>query len=261
MSLRRENPARGVKAIGFVLIAALAACTGDVDEQWFLDHDRIIAVRASSPGIVTGETSTLDALVGFKGAPPAEMSPPLAMVVSPESLASTLSMTAGEWTVTAPDEAALAAARTELNLEAGAPVPLQVGVAFLATAFPARTSTDPVAALKTVWLGEHRDNPMITGIDIDGVDGATLTDVVLDYTMDTPMRIDASVNDGDDVNWLTSCGTEHDFDLEHSYIRIEKDDPVEGDLAVVLRKPNGGVAWKTWTIHVDPATIPPAPAK
>jgi hypothetical protein len=166
-------------------------------------------------------------------------------------------MNGGQWTVTAPDEAQLAAARTELRLEAGAPVPLQVGIAFLASTFPARTSTDPIAALKTVWLGEHRDNPTITGIDINGVDGPTITDVVLDYTKDTPMRIDASVNDGDDVNWLTSCGTEHDFDLEHSYIRIEKDDPLMGDLAVVLRKPNGGVAWKTWTIHVDPATIPP----
>lgn len=239
-----------------VLAATLVACTDDVDEPWFLDHDRIIAARASLPGIVAGETSTLDALVGFKGAPPAEMSPPLAMVVRPESLASSLSNVGGTWTVSMPDESALAAARTELELEAGAPVPLQVGIAFLATTFPARTSTDPVAALKTVWLGEHRDNPEITGIDINGEDGSMITDVVLDYTADTPMRIDASVNDGDDVNWLTSCGTEHDFDLEHSYIRIEDDDPLEGDLAVVLRKPNGGVAWKTWKIHVDPATIP-----
>ncbi|HEY4055817.1 MAG TPA: hypothetical protein VGM39_04385 [Kofleriaceae bacterium] len=246
-----------MKAIALVLVAALAACTGDLDEKWFLDHDRIIAVRASSPGIVTGETATIDALVGFKGASPAAMSPPLAMVVQPESLASSLSNNGGTWTVSMPDDASLAAARTELALDAGAPVPLQIGVAFPSTTFPERTSTDPIAALKVVWLGEHRDNPMITGIDLNGMDGTTVTDITLDYTVDTPFRIDASVNDGDDVAWLTSCGTLHDDDLEHSYIRIQDDDPLMGDFAVVLRKPNGGVDWRTWKIHVDPATIPP----
>src|SRR4029079_15048087 len=44
-----------------------AGCPGARDPPWQLDHDRIIAVRATPPGIAAGDKSTLDALIGTKG--------------------------------------------------------------------------------------------------------------------------------------------------------------------------------------------------
>ena len=57
--------------------------------------------------------------------------------------------------------------------------------------------------------------------------------------------------DTDDVNWLTSCGTMHDYDLPQAYLRVELEDPMEGELAVVLRDARGGVAWRVWPIHAE----------
>ena len=55
-----------------LLLLALVGCDADIDEAWQLDHDRIIAVRATPPRIPSGAESTIDALVGRKGARPAE---------------------------------------------------------------------------------------------------------------------------------------------------------------------------------------------
>ena len=251
----------------FTISAALVAglsfgCTDDVDEAWFLDHDRIIAVRATPPRIASGESSNIDALLGKKGADPEEAVPPLAQVVSPQSLASTLTVTGTTVTVTAPDEARLAAARTELGLPAGAPVPLQIGVAFPATQFPNTTEEEGFAALKTVYLGEHAENPTLTNFVSDGQDGATLTEVHMGAVEKFRLSVDAD-NEvaGDDVNWLTSVGTLHDFDLPRSYITIEDEDRLEGSLALILRKENGGVTWKVWpmTAEAPPGYKPPEP--
>ncbi|HSR95739.1 MAG TPA: hypothetical protein VLM79_01660, partial [Kofleriaceae bacterium] len=51
------------------LVVAVAACTDDLDPPWQLDHDRIIAVRATPPQIAAGDRAVVDALVGTKGAP------------------------------------------------------------------------------------------------------------------------------------------------------------------------------------------------
>lgn len=237
-------------AVLLAIVLGFGACVDDVDEPWFLDHDRIIAVRASTPRIASGEQATLDALIGKKGAPPDVQSPVGAMVVSPESLASALSNQGGRWTVTAPDEATLAAARTQLGLDAGAAVPLQVGVAFPGTTWPSGEITEGLAAIKTVWLGEHVENPTLVGLTLGGVDISTATDLAFDPLAEARFSITSDVQGGDDVTWLTSCGTLHDFDLATSaYITIEDGDSTAGDFAVVLRRETGGVAWQQWTIH------------
>ena len=51
-----------------------------------------------------------------------------------------------------------------------------------------------------------------------------------------------------DVEWLSSCGTLHDFDLPDAYVKIEKDDPLSGEFGVVLRNQAGGVVWEIWPI-------------
>jgi hypothetical protein len=232
-----------------LLLVVASACNSDVDEQWFLDHDRIIAVRASKPGLLAGEEAQLDALVGRKGAAPAEETAPAAMVVSPESLASALRFDGGRWLVTAPDDAKLAEVRTELGLEADKPVPLVVGSAWPATAFPMDENGDPFVALKTVYLGVSAENPVLDDMTVNGVDAEATSELVVGKLVDVPLAVAAGEEDL--VNWLTSCGTMHDFDLPQAYLRVEEEDMTEGNLAVVVRGELGGIAWKVWPIRAE----------
>jgi hypothetical protein len=238
-----------MRAPWLAIVVLAGACNADVDEPWLLDHDRIIAVRATPPRIPAGGTSELDALVGRKGAAPAEEVPPGAMVVSPESLASALRFEGGEWIVTAPDEATLAEVRADLMLPPEAPVPLVVGTAWPATAFPADEKGEPFVALKTVFLGDTAENPVLDAMTVNGVDAAASSELVVGKLVDVPLSIAAAEDDG--VNWLTSCGTMHDFDLPQAYLRVEKEDMTEGHLAVVQRTPKGGVAWRVWPIRAE----------
>ena len=121
----------------------VAACGGDVDPPWQLDHERVVAVRATPPHVPSGATSQLDALVAHKGAMTEVVAPEAITVVSPMALADTAISGA---TITAPDEAHLAAARAELGLAAGAPVPLELGAA---------PGGDPR------WGRAHRDDPIV----------------------------------------------------------------------------------------------------
>ncbi len=222
-------------------VLVLGACAGDLDEQWQLDHDRIIAVRATPPGIVSGQRAELDALIGAVGEHPVERSPEIATVVSPMSLMAIVAPDAGKWYVTAPDAATLAAARTELGLAADKPVPLTVGVSY---------AGQTLLAFKTVFLGEARVNPTLDDMMIDGAAApGSATEIVVQPLTDVRLSVKADVDDT--VNWLTSCGTMHDFDLPNAYLRVEKDDPTMGDLGVVRRVPDGGVAWHVWTIRAE----------
>lgn len=227
--------------LALTVLAALATgCVDDLVEPWQLDHDRIVAVRAEPPGIQSGERAELDALISTVGGPSAVLPPEGAMVVSPESLASTLSSEGGRWYVTAPGASQLAAARTELGLAADAPVPLMVGVAY---------GAGTLFAVKQVQLGATLANPTLTAMMVDGAPADTAAEFVVGSLIDVPLSVDAS--DTDDVNWLTSCGTMHDFDLPQAYLHVEEDDPTEGELAVVRRDEAGGVAWRVWPIRAE----------
>ena len=214
---------------------ALAACGGDIDTAWQLDHDRLIAVRVTPARIAVGEIAELDGLVGFDGQPPLQASPDMAAVISPTVLASSLMQQGTRWVVTAPGESRLDQARTELELEPGAPVPLRVRVWF----------GDKVG-LKIVWLGEHADNPLLDPILVNGVDAGSEPALVVGQQVDVPLAVD--FDDSYVVNWLTSCGTMHDFDLPRAYLRVEPEDPKSGSFAVVVRDSFGGVAWRVWPI-------------
>jgi hypothetical protein len=227
-----------------VVVALLAACGGDLDPPWQLDHDRIVAVRATPPAIVSGERAQLDGLIALAGSSTVEQPPEVAMVISPESLASALAFEGGAWVVTAPDEAALAAARTELGLEAGAPVPLQLGVAY---------ANQSLIGLKSILLGTSAANPTMPTPLIDGAPAPPPgTELVVGSLVDVPLSIE--VLETDEVNWLTSCGEMHDFDLPSAYLRVEVDSPTEGELAVVLRDDRGGVTWQVWPIRATSDT-------
>lgn len=209
------------------------ACSSIIDEPWELDHDRIIAVRATPPRIVTGQTAKLDVLVGYKGAAVRVQDPESAAVVSPIRLASAVNGTI----VTAPSEADLAVARAELGLPTGAPVPLAIAI-----------SARGFAATKTVWLGETAENPPLVDLRLGGSPPPPSIIVPVDEDVTLSVTADDVV---DTVNWLTSCGTMHDFDLSSAYLRVEPDDSQQGELAIVLRDAKGGVSWQIWPIRAE----------
>jgi hypothetical protein len=216
-----------------LLLVLVAGCLGDIDPEWQLDHTRIVAVRATPPHIPAGATSQLDMLVATKGAGTSTPPPDGVIVVSPMSLAGALSGT----TVTAPSEDQLAAARTELGLMPGTPVPLQLGIAY-----------GSLAATKTVFLGDAADNPALTNVTIGGAP-APAAGQMITVPPDTDVHMSVDADDSTMlVDWLTSCGTMHDFDLHASYIHVLPDDPQSGELVLELRDASGGVAWSVWPI-------------
>ncbi len=221
----------------YALFLLLAACVGDLDPKWQLDHDRIVAVRATPPHIPSGATSTIDLLLAMKGASTSSGVPDQAIVVSPTSLADTLTGN----TVTAPSEDRLAAARTELGLAATDPVPLQLGIA-----------SGTLTAVKTVYLGDSADNPALVNVTFDGMQPADGDALTVPPDTDVHMSVDAS-DTTMIVNWLSSCGTMHDFDLHAAYIHVEPDDPQSGELVLTVRDLVGGVSWEIWPISATGA--------
>jgi hypothetical protein len=246
----RGNPRSGMKYA--LLLLALVACNVDIDEPWELDHDRIIAVRATPPGISPGETSTIDLLAGFETNPAVERRPDFVQVVSPMSLSDLVQPSGGgNWTVTAPTAERLDAARTELNIPAGMPVPLRIGVA---AAWPTPVMSpegNGFGAVKIVWLGISAPNPTLNGLTVNGVDAPEGASLVVPKAEKVPLFVDAN-DEVQIVNWLSSAGTMHDFDLHSAYLTFDDpEDKLEGQLAVVLRDALGGVAWRVWSIRAE----------
>jgi hypothetical protein len=221
-----------------LLALGAGGCFEDIDPPWQLDHDRIVAVRVTPPGIASGEQATIDALAAFEGAPTAEVEPEAVQEIAPMGAEDLLTLDSGTWVVTAPDAARLAEMRAAYDLPADAPVPLQLGLLF----------DGDLAALKVVNLGVHADNPGLGEVTIDG--GEPEAEIVVGREIDVPMAVE--VAETDDVNWLTSVGTMHDFDLPEAYLVVEPDNPLDvGELAVVVRDGLGGVAWQVWPIRVE----------
>ncbi len=230
-----------------IFALALAGCASELDEPWMLDHDRIIAVRATPPRIMPGETSTIDLLAGYEAMPVEERNPDAAVVLSPASLADVLDV--ATWTVTAPSDERLAAARAELGLDAGAPVPLQLGVA-ATWPYPVQSPDGTsFTATKIVWLGDSADNPELTGMRMSGAEMPDSGELVMPMSEQVPLFIDAD-DTVEIVNWLTSCGEMHDSDLHAAYL-VAPPEPCEGELSVVKRDDKGGVAWRVWPIRAE----------
>jgi hypothetical protein len=225
-----------------LLAAGAGGCIEDVPQPWQLDHDRIVAVRATPPHIVVGEISMLDGLIAHEtGATDVEQVIAATASGAPADLAAVIHFDVDHWEVdgSLATEAQLAEARTVLGLPADAPVPLEVLMQF-----PDRADGQHLIARKTVYLGDRRDNPAVPPITVAGVapaDGATLE---LPVDKDVPLAAEADATW--DVAWLTSCGTMHDFDEHAAFVHVESDDRKQGELAVVVRDDAGGVVWRVW---------------
>lgn len=246
-----------------LLLAALIASTftaigcDDTDPQWELDNDRIIAVRASSAQLAAGERATLDLLVTQEGVGPHVVSPQIAVAVPtdirdpsnpasatvPDALAKAVVADGSGWAVQAPSESELVALRQELGLEAGALVPLRVGVRV-------DLGSGPLDAVKLVNLGASVANPALGPVVINGAPAAD--GMVLPADEDVVMSVEIG-GEEDEVYWLTSIGDLSDLDdpvaeLNHD---SESDDHLsQGHIAVVVRTKAGGVTWGFWTASI-----------
>ena len=238
-------------ALGLVLVV-LAACE-DTTPQYELENDRVIAVRATPPRVPPGGRAALDALVTAPGRGPFVATPTLGAAVPespaaplPPELANAVVLDGGAWVVVCPDEAQLAAARTQLGLMPGEPVPLLVGLTF-------DVGTGPLAAVKRVYLGDSRDNPTLAGVTVNGSGAADGMQVPADVDVALHAPVAAET---DEVAWLTSVGELSDWDDPDATLfhdtTADPPVPTAGYLAVTLREMEGGVAWAFWTIAVAP---------
>ncbi|HUJ57374.1 MAG TPA: hypothetical protein VLX92_02745 [Kofleriaceae bacterium] len=227
----------------WVVLVACAGCLSGIDPEWQLDHDRIVAIRATPPHIPLGGTSTLDGLIAHKGEP-TDLEQPIAAgaPTAVEGLGDAVTFDGQHWNVAGFNEAQLDQARLDLGLAAGAPVPLDVIVQF------ADSGGVQLVGKKTVWLGDSADNPASVGdVQVGGTPpGASIT---IPSDVDVPLSTDTDT--ANMVDWLTSCGTMHDDDEHAAFVHVQPSDSHAGELALVVRDPLGGVVWQVWPISAQ----------
>ncbi len=218
------------------LLFALVACQDPIQpEQWQLEQDRAIAVRVTPPRIQAGEHALIDGLLAHAGGP-VTVTPPGDVVAVGSPLQLAVNFLIDHWEVIAPDEATLAAARTDEGLAADAPVPFELTVYF-------GTRAAPVITQKQMWFGASAANPELPGIAIDGA--APAEALVLAQDRDITLRAE-----GAKVSWLTSCGSLRDSQEPDAILRL--DAPCVGELVVVIRDRDGGTVWHVWQLATEP---------
>ena len=223
-------------------LLVLAGCIDQIDARWQLDHDHVIAARATPPRVREGEATAIDALVAHEGRG-VSVESPLDAELASARFGANLEQLDGKWILTAPDARTLASARPALGLPEDAPVPVDVMLTFARSSN--RASPDPVRVKKTVWLGEPSVNPAMPPVTIDGVPpGET---IVVPQGRDVYLSVDTDLR----ANWLTSVGTLFQDDVATSFVHVTADDNHEGELVVVVRDAEGGVAWQVWPMRAE----------
>ena len=233
-----------------LLLLALPACVDAIDPRWTLDHDHVIAARATPPRIRAGEGTDLDALVAHAEGPVTVEDPQTAEVsqrsAGPDFSRYLVHEATGAWRLEAPDAEMLASARPAMGLPDDAPVPVDVMLTFPNAGLD-RASLDPFRVKKTVWLGEPSTNPDLPAVTIDDVPAGD--EVVMPIGRDVYVSLAAP--DGARVNWLTNVGTLFQDDVATAYIHVAPEDRHDGQLVVVMRDPEGGVAWRVWPMRAE----------
>src|SRR5262249_55673632 len=129
------------------LVAATTGCVPDSDPRWQLDHDRVVAARATPPHLPAGPSATIHALIGHKGAP-TTIEPPVRVVTAPGTPAALAMMATPSDTgvqVTAPSAEVLDAVRASEKLAPGQPIPLVLIETF---------GPIPLTVNHTIFLGD-----------------------------------------------------------------------------------------------------------
>jgi hypothetical protein len=208
----------------------LAACApGPIEpEQWQLDQDRVIAVRISPPGIVSGEHATIDGLLAHADGP-VTLSAPSGVTGAPNPLYLAVNFIIDHYEVIAPDPDTLATGRIELGLATDAPIPFELAVFF------GPLNAAHLNSHKLMYLGETDANPALPYVSIP---------TAFPIGQDLSLYAEAS-----DVSWLTSCGAL--TESEEPAATLHLDTACDGQLVVVVRDPRGGVVWQVWPISSE----------
>ncbi len=224
------------------IFVMLAGCIDPVDARWQLDHDHVVAVRANPPRIMPGERAELDALVAHADSLTTIEAPAnAALIDAPEALSSLLRFDGAKWFIEAPGEDVLRAERARIGFATNAAIPVDVYAAW------PTANGEPMYAKKTVWLGDAGTNPALPLARVDGTPMAP--EVIVPRETDVYLSVD--VPPAWRVSWLTSCGQLFQDDVATSFLRVEPDDPDAGELAVVVRDEDGGVAWDVRPIRAE----------
>jgi hypothetical protein len=165
---------------------------------------------------------------------PTTIETPYSLNAAHSPLSGTVNYLFDHFELIAPDEPALADARTQLGLAPGAPIPLEVEADF---------ETHTFITVRTVLLGTHYDNPDLGAITVAGQPaGATIA-----VARDSDIALSASTGT---VRWLTSCGELADSDELTAVLHTGA--PCTGELVVVVRDPTTtGTAWQVFPLAVE----------
>jgi hypothetical protein len=230
-----------------LLLLCLVGCIDPVDPRWQLDHDHVIAARATPPRIRPGTGTTIDALVAHENGPVTIESPMTAELANPPlDMARYLVHEDGTWRLHAPDAETIASARPALGLPEDAPVPVDLVMTF-SSSTKSRAALPPFRVKKTVWLGEPSENPAMPPVMID--DELAGDEVVVPIERDIYVSVD--VPEGTRVNWLTNVGSLFQDDVPRAFVRVLPADRHAGELVVVLRDDSGGVAWRVFPMRAE----------
>ncbi len=209
----------------------------------------MIAARATPPRIPANGSTSIDALVAHEGGRVTVESPMTAEVASTSAaMARYLEQDGDTWRLHAPDAETLASARPALGLPEDAPVPVDVMLTFSsASAGASRSALPPFRVKKTVWLGEPSNNPEVPPVFVDDVRAGQ--EIVVPIGIDTYVAVE--VADGVRVNWLTNVGSLFQDDVARAFVRVLPEDRHDGELVVVLRDNDGGVAWHVFPMRAE----------
>jgi hypothetical protein len=233
-----------------LVLVVLTGCIDVIDARWQLDHDHVIAARATPPRIRSGDATNLDALVAHENAP-VSIENPMTAEVGTRGFEPYLSQRLdGSWLLEAPSTEVLTGARLALNVADDEPVPVDVMLTFPHPSGLDRAGLDPYRVKKTVWLGEPRGNPELPAITIDDQPAPAETDV-LPLPLDRDVYISVDAPEGTRVNWLTNVGTLFQDDVATAYMHVTAKDRLSGQLVVVMRDSEGGVVWRVWSVLAE----------
>jgi hypothetical protein len=239
------------------LAAASALCTGcadDVAEPYQLTHPRVLAIRAEPAVIPAGTTARLDVLFTDGAAPPRlATTEELTFTLPPEldqpALAGLLAREPQGWVVRSPDEATLAAARAQLELPAGAPVPLPIDVAVDGASHS--PNAEPLLAQKIVSFGTIVGNPeppVLTLDDQQITDGVRIphgAELALSAAMPAAATDSPLAEPAGEITyrWFASFGELRRYTQPLALLTAESDERGPGSLLVIARTAAGGVSW------------------
>jgi hypothetical protein len=231
--------------ITLTALAAAAGCdnTGAPSE---LDRPRVLAVQVSPPHLAPEESAPVDVLVGRADGTVAVVAPDSVEVLSAPAGSPQSGMVghgADGWAIACPDEQVLAGLRATLGLAEGEQVPITL-------ALEVEVEGELLTATKNVYLGNHADNPQLAGVTANGgseEDGV----LVIGAGDEIPIAAEGAEGEGElSYAWFTSVG-DIDLYLSEAATLTASDEPIEGQLVLVVRDEQGGVIWSWRDVRVE----------